>query len=158
VLSFLEAFGRAPLVSAEAPGRVNLLGEHTDYSGGFVLPIGIKQRTRVEIAPSRDERFHVYAGDLGEQVAFTRDSDASAGFGRYVRGCITVLEDAGHPVPPLYIRISSTVPIGVGLSSSAALEVAVLRCLREGLKIALDDIALALHARDAAPQGRYAFM
>jgi galactokinase len=149
VLSFREAFRMSPTVVAEAPGRVNLLGEHTDYTGGFVLPIAIGQTTRVEIAPSSDQLFHLYSANLHEQLSFARGESTLQGFGRYVRGCLEVLGRAGHHVPFVCIRIESSVPIGVGLSSSAALEVAVLRALRQLLQLPLSDVDIALLAQRA---------
>jgi galactokinase len=149
VLSFREAFGISPSVVSEAPGRVNLLGEHTDYTGGFVLPIGISQTTRVEIAPSSDQRFHLYSANLDERLSFARGEPTLQGFGRYVRGCLEVLAREGHHVPSLCMRIDSSVPIGVGLSSSAALEVAVLRALRQLLHLPLSDVEIALLAQRA---------
>jgi galactokinase len=152
VLSFTEAFERRSTVVAEAPGRVNLLGEHTDYTEGFVLPIGIRQTTRVEMAPSSDPLFHLYAANLDERVSFVRGEPPSQGFGRYVGGCIEVLESGGHHVPGLCVKIESSVPIGVGLSSSAALEVAVLRGIRELLQLELSDVDIALMAQQAEVQ------
>ncbi len=147
--SFEEVFRRHPSVVCRAPGRVNLLGEHTDYSGGFVLPIGTRQYTSVELAPSFDHLSHVYSANLDEQQSFGRHDPASEGFARYVRGCVEVLELAGYIVPAVCIRIDSTVPIGVGLSSSAALEVAVLRAVRQLLHLELSDVDLALLAQKA---------
>ena len=149
MLSFEEVFRMAPTVASQAPGRVNLLGEHTDYTGGFVLPIGIRQTTSVEIAPSFDKVFHVYSANLDERQSFSHDAPASPGFARYVRGCVEVLALAGYPVPAVCIRIDSNVPIGVGLSSSAALEVAVLRAMRQLLKLPLSDVDVALLAQQA---------
>ncbi len=149
MLSFEEVFRIRPSVIAQAPGRVNLLGEHTDYSGGFVLPIGIRQSTNVEIAPSIDDLFHVYSANLDEHQSFGPGSPPSAGFGSYVRGCVEVLRGAGYPVAAACMRIHSTVPIGVGLSSSAALEVAVLRAIRQLFQIPLTDVELALLAQKA---------
>jgi galactokinase len=149
MLSFTEAFSRPPTVVAQAPGRVNLLGEHTDYTGGFVLPIGIRQNTRVEVAPSTDLRFHLYSANLDERQSFTQSDRTCPSFGRYVHGCIAVLEKLGHHVPPVIMRIESSVPIGVGLSSSAALEVGVLRALRRFLKIGLSDVEVAIMAQQA---------
>ncbi|HEV7610690.1 MAG TPA: galactokinase [Steroidobacteraceae bacterium] len=145
----MEVFRTEPRVVSQAPGRVNLLGEHTDYTGGFVLPIGIRQTTNVEIAPSFDELFHVYSANLDEQQSFERCGPASQGFARYVRGCVEVLERAGYRVPAVCMRIDSRVPIGVGLSSSAALEVAVLRAMRQLLQFSLSDVDLALLAQQA---------
>lgn len=148
-MSFEAQFKCLPVAVCTAPGRVNLLGEHTDYSGGFVLPIGIGQSTQVEIAPSADELFHVYSATLDELVTFSRGQQKVQGFGRYVHGCVEVLERAGHHVPYCLVRIDSNVPIGVGLSSSASLEIAFLRAARQWLRLPLSDVELAILAREA---------
>jgi galactokinase len=130
----------------EAPGRVNLLGEHTDYNEGFVLPAAIAQRTRVALRQGR-EAFLLRA--LGRSTQFTLDSPPAEQSAKYVYGCIKELEALGVPVPPLEIHVSSEVPMGVGLSSSAALEVATLRALRACTGAALDDVAIARLAQRA---------
>lgn len=147
--NYETVFASSPVASAHAPGRVNLLGEHTDYNGGFVLPIGTRQVTRVEIGPSADQRFHAFAANLGEKAEFSRGETPSQGFQRYIAGCVAVLEGVGIVLPPFSIRVESNVPIGVGLSSSAALEVALLRAIRKWRQLALSDVDLALHAQRA---------
>jgi galactokinase len=149
MLNLAEALALPAEAVGVAPGRVNLLGEHTDYSGGFVLPTAIPQEARVELAHSPDANFHVHSASLGKQVVFAPDDAAPGDFARYVYGCIDVLRRRGFEVPPLSMRIDSTVPIGVGLSSSAALEVAVLRALRTLLKLPIDDVQLAQSAQQA---------
>jgi galactokinase len=130
----------------EAPGRVNLLGEHTDYNDGFVLPAAIPQRTRVELRP-RPEGFVLHA--LGRVTQFPNRTPPAEQSAKYVYGCITELEALGITVPPLEIRVSSDVPMGVGLSSSAALEVAVLRALRQCTGAKIDDLQIARLAQAA---------
>ena len=147
--TFADAFGTEPEVSASASGRVNLLGEHTDYNEGFVLPTTIPQATHVQIARSPDRRVRFYAANLGEFLEYEDEGPSPEGFGRYVFGCIEVLKSRGVNVPPLMIHIASEVPMGGGLSSSAALEVAVLRGLREILNVQLDDVELAKLAQRA---------
>lgn len=147
--SFVEVFGARSTVGAEAPGRVNLLGEHTDYNDGYVLPTTIPQRTRVELAYSSDGRYHFYSDDIAEHVEYSSPDTVSGGFGRYVCGCIEVIRARGVRIEPLLIYIKSEVPIGSGLSSSAALEVAVLRGLRELLGLDLDDVEIAQLAQRA---------
>lgn len=149
MLNLAEALTRPAQAVGIAPGRVNLLGEHTDYSGGYVLPTAIPQQARVEIAASPDGDFHVHSADLGRQVVFAPGEQVTSDFARYVYGCVEVLRRRGIDVPPLTLRIDSAVPIGVGLSSSAALEVAVLRGIRALLGFALDDVELALLAQKA---------
>jgi galactokinase len=141
-------------VSASAPGRVNLLGEHTDYNDGYVLPTAIPQTTRVELARSPDDRFRYYAADLDEESAWRDGEPLPGGFARYVHGCVEVLRRRGDRIPPVLVRIESDVPIGSGLSSSAALEVSTLRGLRALLGLRLDDVELALLAQRA--EGEYA--
>jgi galactokinase len=143
VSPFLRAYGSPPQAEASAPGRVNLLGEHTDYNDGYVLPIAIPQRTRVELGKSPDGRFHVVADALDERADFAPGEAPAQPFARYVHGCIAVVESEGVAVPPLRVHVSSDVPIGVGLSSSAALEVALLRALRALLALPLDDVRIA---------------
>jgi galactokinase len=140
---FENVFGLAPSVIARAPGRVNLLGEHTDYNDGFVLPIAIPQQTRVAMRRSDDGEFTLYAAELGETVRFRLDEPPQAQFARYVYGCLVEARDAGFEVPPLLIHVESEVPMGVGLSSSAALEVATLRALRELTQAGFDDVRIA---------------
>ena len=121
-------------VTARAPGRVNLIGEHTDYNDGFVLPCAIDRFTVVEAAPRGDRTVHVES--LGESDDFSVDAIERTGTWRdYVRGVVRLLDlPAGAS-----LRIESTVPRGAGLSSSASLEVAVGRALStvDGERLAL---------------------
>ena len=150
--SFEEVFGGAPQAIGHAPGRVNLLGEHTDYNDGYVLPIAIPQRTHVALRPSATDISTVYAANLDSTVTFDFDMPPSDGFGTYVFGCLFEARAAGFEVPPLDIHLLSNVPMGVGLSSSAALEVATLRALRNLLNLPLDDVRLAQLAQRAEVQ------
>lgn len=141
--SFDDVFGTPPQAQASAPGRVNLLGEHTDYNDGFVLPIAIPQQTRVAMGRSAQGRFRLHAQALHQGASFTLDEPPAEHFATYVHGCLAVARDEGAQVPVLDIHVDSDVPIGVGLSSSAALEIATLRCLRQLLGLAFDDVQLA---------------
>jgi galactokinase len=138
---------------ASAPGRVNLLGEHTDYNDGFVLPIAIPQRTTVRLRRRITDDFVLHAPDLGQLVRFSLGQAPREQCARYVYGCLRVLDPvlAHHalPLPGLDIEVQSTVPMGVGLSSSAALEVALLRALRALLALDLDDVEIARLAQQA---------
>ena len=111
---------------ARAPGRVNLIGEHTDYNEGFVLPIAIDRYTTVSVVPRDDDVVTVDASDLGESDTFLLTTiERTNSWADYVRGVVKLVE----PPYGADLRIDSTVPQGVGLSSSAALEVAVGRAL-----------------------------
>lgn len=148
---FARAFGRPPTVEVSAPGRVNLMGEHTDYNGGLVLPALIPQRTTVWLAARDDGRVRAHSVDLGlggRAEAYQLGGErAGAGWIDHVQGVTMVLASSGRAVPGFDVLIASDVPIGAGLSSSAALSVALLRGLRELGGWALDDVALALLAQ-----------
>ena len=139
-------------VQVSAPGRVNLLGEHTDYNDGYVLPVAIPQRTYVQAAFSEDGRFHVFSSNLDESAEFDADGELPDGYARYVAGCMRVLRNHGIALPPLTLKVHSDVPMGCGLSSSAALEVAVLRALRRLLGLDLDDVQIARFGQEAEVQ------
>jgi galactokinase len=143
-------FGGAPEALAAAPGRVNLLGEHTDYNDGFMLPVATPQQTEVALARSIDDQHHLYSDTLDGNVTFAaRGGSAPQGFGSYIEGCIRLVEAMGVAIPPLRFYVSTNLPVGAGLSSSAALEVATLRALRQLLGFALDDVKLAQIAQRA---------
>ncbi|MDB5961731.1 MAG: galK [Massilia sp.] len=149
-----EFFGGVPFVAARAPGRVNLLGEHTDYNDGFMLPVATAQSTLVRLAAAPGPESVYYSATLDEEVAFEAAAELPTGFARYIGGCVSMLEEGGARVPPLRVYVESNLPAGAGLSSSAALEVATLRALRRLLAIELDDVTLALLAQQA--EVRYA--
>jgi galactokinase len=130
---FAETFGTAPSVVASAPGRINLIGEHTDYNEGWVLPAAIERRAFVAASPRPSSLVSVRAADLDEHVTFRLTElatglDASGsplpGWACYPAGVAHSLEAAGLPLVGLDAVLASDVPIGAGLSSSAAVEVA----------------------------------
>lgn len=135
-----------------APGRINLLGEHTDYNEGFVLPTTIPQRTRVELSPRRDDLVEVQSAEvepgqtrswrLGDEKPAKRWTD-------YVQGVTWSLAQEGLRIGGFDAFITSEVPVGAGLSSSAALEVSLLRALRVAFSLPLDDRVLATIAHRA---------
>ena len=149
---FREVFGRDPDVTAEAPGRVNLIGEHTDYSGGFVLPTAIPQKTRAEIGGRADLRVRAASAeaDGGRISEYGLGEETRRGaWIDYVQGVTAELARQGLAVPGFDLWLRSTVPVGRGLSSSAALEVSVLRALRDMARFALDDVEIALAGQRA---------
>jgi galactokinase len=112
--------------AAFAPGRVNLIGEHTDYNGGLALPFAISQGITVRGDANGERRISAQALDLGEQDAFALDDHTPAeGWRAFVRGTVAELSAAGFPPPGGQLRIGGDLPPGAGLSSSAALEVAL---------------------------------
>ncbi|WP_426749713.1 galactokinase [Myxococcus sp. Y35] len=148
VLSFEALFGQPPRIRARAPGRVNLIGEHTDYNGGFVLPMAIPQHTEVELAPREDRRVRAYSANIGPAERLGEyalgQEQPGRGWLDYVQGVTRILHDEGHTLRGFDVWLRSDVPAGSGLSSSAALEVALLRGLRETFGLALDDVRIAL--------------
>ena len=97
-------------VNASAPGRVNLLGEHTDYNDGFVLPTAIPQTTIVHLGFSPDRQHHFYSHELEELVSLTTTDPTPQSFARYLFGCLRVVEQAKYTVPPLNVYVNSSVP------------------------------------------------
>ena len=120
-----ERFGQAPAVFL-APGRVNLIGEHTDYAGGFVMPAAIDFGTLAAITPRTDGRVVIWSENFHEQVSHQIDGLPKNGGGHwsgYPLGVVKMLREAGFPVPPFSLSIHGDVPLGAGLSSSASIEV-----------------------------------
>ena len=152
---FTSRYGQRPAGRWAAPGRVNLIGEHTDYNDGFVLPFALPHRTIVAASPGTGPAagdaadagpgWTVWSEQSGETISLTVDDVTEpgrvTGWGAYVAGVIWVLREAGFAVPPARLAIASDVPLGAGLSSSAALESAVLTALADlgGLDLPTDD-------------------
>ncbi len=131
---FCEIYGIALPRIFRAPGRVNLIGEHTDYNGGFVLPIAIDKETAVAISARNDRKIRCFTVNLGEmaELDLGETSDHKSGYWmNYVEGVARILEENGARSPGANILIWSDVPTGAGLSSSAALEVAIGLALSE---------------------------
>jgi galactokinase len=142
--AFHKEYGSEPTGLWAAPGRVNLIGEHTDYNEGFVLPFALPMRTVAAAAPGGDG-WTVCSSLADEPVSFGPDEadrpGAVTGWGGYVAGVVWALRDAGYTVPPARLAIASDVPLGSGLSSSHALECAVLTALADlgHLEIAIEE-------------------
>lgn len=147
--TFEDVFGQPAEVTADAPGRVNMLGEHTDYNDGYVLPVAIAQRTTIGLRRRQKQGFALYASSFDRCLTFSLATAPSEQFARYVYGCLVEATTAGAEIPPLEIHVHSDVPMGVGLSSSAALEVATLRGLRQLLGLPFDDVRIAQLAQAA---------
>lgn len=134
---------------AAAPGHVNLLGEHSGCDEGILLAVAIGQRTRVAMRRSHGQVFTLHAQEPGETVQFAFDAPPTEPIASCVFGCLALARERCGDIPPLDIEVASDLPMGKGLSSGAALEVATLRCLRQLLDLRLDDVALAQLAQRA---------
>jgi galactokinase len=138
-------FGREPRVS-RAPGRVNLIGEHTDYNDGFVMPAALDFATLVAAAPRPDRRIRVYSMFMDETREFELDAPAAMGrhhWSDYVFGVAVMLEQSGLRLQGADLVVWSDVPLGSGLSSSAALEVSVAHALITAAGLPFDPVAVA---------------
>jgi galactokinase len=142
---FAETFGGAARV-ALSPGRVNLIGEHTDYNDGWVLPMAIERAAVVAFRPRPDGRLRVHAVAYGETREVDLETLRTPGGSEwiaYVAGVAWALREAGHHLPGLDAVVDGDVPLGAGLSSSAALELATARAFAEAAGIPWDATAMA---------------
>lgn len=128
IASFSASFGDSPDLVVRAPGRVNLIGEHTDYNDGFVLPCAIGPSTMVAAGKRDDREVQIIAADFGDDTdSFSLDAigRSEQGWANYVRGMVDALQRAGYSLSGAKLAIAGNLPKGAGLSSSASLEVAV---------------------------------
>lgn len=150
---FAKVFpGASPRCVARAPGRVNLIGEHVDYNDGFVLPIAMSQALYVVAGPADDGHVTVNTTAFSESVRFPTNDPGPPGspmWGNYVRGVARMLLNRNVRLKPARLLIHSDVPVGGGVSSSAALEVGTAMALLALAGQRLDPIPLALLARQA---------
>ena len=146
--AFSDVFGSEPSGVWSAPGRVNLIGEHTDYNAGLCLPIALPHRTyaAARLRPDRQLRLH----SLQSSESYNLELDDirpgnPSGWGAYAAGVLWAFDAAGHQVQGLDVMVDGQVPVGAGLSSSAALECAVAAAVSDLLGLALlsDDHARA---------------
>jgi galactokinase len=150
-----RAFAGRPGRLTFAPGRVNLIGEHTDYTGGFVLPASLAIGVRVSAASRDDRTVRVLSEALGQQATFALDvlpRQARGEWSDYVAGVVWSLQRCGVPLRGADLLIASEIPMGAGLSSSAALEVAAAHALLEVAGHELPPLALARACQAAENQ------
>lgn len=135
-----------------APGRVNLIGEHTDYNDGFVLPVALDFSTYARVSPRADRRLQIYSENFGEEVEIDLDDVQLAARGHwsdYPIGVAVVLDRAVHRLRGARLELRGEVPIGSGLSSSAAVEVATACALVANAGLQIDKRELARLCRQA---------
>jgi galactokinase len=153
---FTDLFDRTAAGIWAAPGRVNLIGEHVDYNGGLVLPFAIEERTYAAVALRDDDELRVrsmqVAGGLDASVAeLSPDNNVESGqeWASYAAGVPWVLREAGYEVRGMDVLLDGRVPVGAGLSSSAALECSVAAAANDLFALSLSKIALARVAQRA---------
>lgn len=147
---FTEKFAEQPVVF-RSPGRINILGEHTDYNEGFVLPAAIDKNIYVAISKRTDNLVNLFAGDFNE--GFTTDTDsikpASVQWPNYILGVVDQLQKKGYVIDGFNLVIDGDIPIGAGLSSSAAVECAVIFALNEIFDLGLNRMQMVPLAQKA---------
>ncbi len=144
---FTELYGTEPDGVWSAPGRVNLIGEHTDYNDGFVMPFALPHTAVAAVSRRTDGVLRLHSGDVeGGVVELRLDElapESDRNWTAYPAGVVWALREAGHPVTGADVHLTSTVPAGAGLSSSAALEVVVALALNDLFDLGLQRWQLA---------------
>ena len=142
---FSRRFGYEPLL-VRAPGRVNLIGEHTDYNGGFVLPAAVDKEMTFAVGLNGGEKIRLVAFDLSEEFELANSAEISPSdthWANYLLGVAAQFQQRGHAVPGFDCVFAGTVPMGAGMSSSAALECGLAFALNHFLKTNLETMELA---------------
>ena len=147
---FVDLFHTTPKVY-RSPGRINIIGEHTDYNQGFVLPAAIEQAAYVAISPREDNELHLYAVSMQEMVVLQLHElvPKAGAWSNYIAGVAEQFIRMGFTIKGFNLVLHSDVPIGAGLSSSAAIECAVAFALNECFDCALDRLQLVHLAQKA---------
>ena len=143
---FADVFGSTPRFVARAPGRVNLIGEHTDYNGGYVFPMAVDRDIRMAFRPNDSRNVDLVSLDFDDKHAFSLDNvtrDSGPAWANYFMGVCHILQKEGHTLRGMQAVIKGDVPLGAGLSSSAALEVAsaMALCAAADLRINREKLA-----------------
>jgi galactokinase len=142
--AFRDVYGTSPDGTWAAPGRVNLIGEHTDYNDGFVMPFALPHTAIASVARRDDGLLRLHSGQVeGGVVEVRLDGEPAKGWAAYPAGVVWALRDAGHAVGGADIHYDSTVPTGAGLSSSAALEIVTALALNDLYDLGLQRWQLA---------------
>jgi galactokinase len=148
---FQKRFGAAPAAVVRAPGRVNLIGEHTDYNDGFVLPMAINRATYIALRPREDGQVNVHSLDFDQTIAFPISDleNRNLKWAEYVKGVAWALQAAGYTLRGWDGVLAGDVPIGAGLSSSASVELATARAFGVTSNLPWDAATMARLAQRA---------
>lgn len=142
---YQERFGAKPQALILAPGRVNLIGEYTDLNNGYVLPMAIDRYLTMGVGQREDQKICVHSIDFQDTINIDLDrlEKQDHSFREYITGCMWVLKEKGYPIKGFNAVISGNIPIGAGLSSSAALELAIIRAAAFSADFEFDQIEMA---------------
>jgi galactokinase len=145
IKEFASRYHHPPTHIIRAPGRVNLIGEHTDYNDGFVMPLAIDQSLLLAISPRDDKRVSVYSFNLGSHIRFDLAdfSNTDSGWSEYIKGTSWALIEHGYPLEGWDGLLASDIPLAAGLSSSAALEMATIRAFEVVSNFSWEPIEMA---------------
>ena len=149
---FEDIFGDTPYLFVRAPGRINLIGEHTDYNNGFVLPAAIDKAIYFAISPRNDQKCKLYAYDLDDSHEFTlaNTSKSDKGWANFLIGVVAEIIKRGHKIPNGFnVVFGGDVPLGAGLSSSAAIESGIGFALNRLFDLEISNLDLALITQQA---------
>lgn len=155
IAKFEEVYGERPLLMVKAPGRVNLIGEHTDYNDGFVLPMAIDKNSVMLSSPTKDNVVSIYADNYDSLVSFSLDNPDNIEYDRehkwsnYQRGVIKILKVKGYDMHGMYALLWGDVPIGAGLSSSASVEAATVLTLNTLWDLYISSLDMIKFAKQA---------
>ncbi|AGA76973.1 galactokinase [Echinicola vietnamensis] len=148
--AFEELFDKKPIV-VKSPGRINLIGEHTDYNEGFVLPAAINKEIVIAVQKNDSDECRLFSQDFQESLTFDlHDFERmEGGWGNYVMGVVAQLQQAGYPIEGFDLVFGGDVPVGAGLSSSAAVENGVCLALSELFGLGLERLDMLKFAQKA---------
>jgi galactokinase len=151
---FSDRFGDSPTSLVRAPGRVNLIGEHTDYNDGFVLPMAIDKSIWFAIRPRQDRTVILQSIDLDDTLQFDLNqiTHTDSGWGEYIKGTTWALQEAGYRLQGWEGVFAGDIPIGAGLSSSAAIEVGTTRAFSAVSNFSWSPVEMAKIAQNAETQ------
>ena len=150
--SFEQVFGRPPEYVVRSPGRVNLIGDHTDYTGGLVLPIAIDRAVIVAARPTEEAFVDAHSAHFRERVRISLDemtADSTPAWSRYAIGVMAILKRRGIKLRGAQLWIGGDLPPGAGLASSAAIEVGIALAMLTAADVELPPDELASLCRQA---------
>jgi galactokinase len=143
--NFIDVFNVEPQIVVKSPGRINIIGEHTDYNEGFVMPAAIDKAVYIALAKSNDDKIHLFAQDYNEpfSIAINQIKKTDTEWANYVLGVVAELQKGNHTVQGFKAVIAGDLPIGAGMSSSAAVECATAFALNEMFGFGLTRMQMA---------------